>query len=146
MRILDTSLAVTELTNPAWQPKVQAFVRSKWFPGLGLTHHATWAWLKLTAPEEGASPDMLVPWGDLTFRRPYELLFIGSRDDSCTVPKHHLIMSVPLGHSCKPYVSNMLCPEGSAVVELFARHVSCDARWHISVGDEAVRGNEEWAE
>ena len=131
------TLVAVWVTN---HPKVQDFVRTKWFPGFGLRHHATWAWLKLTAPKDNA-PQLLLPVGDWSFRRPYELLLIGSRQDEAPVPRHHLLLSVPLGHSCKPYVCNVLRPQGGRVVELFARHVSRGAPWHVSVGDEAICGN-----
>ena len=131
------TLVAVWVTN---HPKVQDFVRSKWFPGLGLRHHATWAWLKLTAPN-GQAPQLLIPVGDWSFRRPYEVLLIGSRQDEAPVSRHHLLLSVPLGHSCKPNVCSVLRPQGGRVVELFARHVSRGAPWHVSVGDEAICGN-----
>jgi len=110
-------------------------------PALGVVHQATWAWLKVTAPTS-APPDTVLPLDRDTrhFRRPYELVLLGARTPQAIAPRH-ILVSVPLGHSAKPYLGGALGVRG-AVVELFARHVSGGAPVHLSVGNEAVRGNE----
>lgn len=123
------------------QPRIQRFVVDKLMPALGIVHQATWAWLKVTAPEPGTRPEPVVPLdGDAGFRRAYELVLLGARTPQAITPRHVLV-SVPLAHSAKPYLGGVLGGRG-VIVELFARHVSQGSPMHISVGNEAVLGNE----
>lgn len=129
---------------PLTQPRIQRFVVDKLMPALGIVHQATWAWLKVTAPTGGALPDPVVPLDrdGRHFRRPYELVLLGARTPQAVAPRH-ILVSVPLGHSAKPYLGRALGVQRGAIVELFARHVSGGgAPMHLSVGNEAVRGNE----
>lgn len=125
------------------QPKIQRLVHDKLFPALGVVPIATWAWLKLTAPSAAAPCSAcLVPWGGARARKPYELLMIGAQHPAphAALPPRHVIGSVPLGHSVKPCVVDLLLPHGGVVVELFARHTSRGDPLHVSVGHEAWCG------
>ncbi|WFD17891.1 hypothetical protein MCAP1_000100 [Malassezia caprae] len=100
----DTLLAVW-VTNA---PRVQRFVTDKLMPALGVVHQATWAWLKVTAPTN-APPDTVLPLDRDArhFRRPYELVLVGARTPQPVAPRH-ILASVPLGHSAKPYLGGAL--------------------------------------
>ena len=119
------------------QPKVQRFVRDKFLPGMGRRCIAAWAWAKLTTRGE-----LLLPLRDASFRKPYELLLIGSVHGRA-IPPQCILASVALGHNAKPDVADVLLQGGrQRVVELFARGVAAGRELHVSVGNEPVSRNE----
>ena len=138
------------VTNHA---KAQRFILTRLFPAWGLHHVGQVVWVKVTAGDASKA----IPAGQLVFplnnkqgRKPYEVLLLGRTTAAATPIDTKLIASVPLGHSRKPCVFDVLQPHLCAtspethVYELFARSLFPgrlrDGYW-VSVGNEPVAFN-----
>lgn len=128
------------------------FVLQQLLPAWGLTHVATWFWLKVTQQGEPVTPLAS------RHRHPFEQLWLARpagvpAGDSATAaalpppPDRLVLASVPGAHSRKPHLAQLLAPHACAAagnaaavppvaVELFARQLF--AGW-MSWGNEALK-------
>jgi N6-adenosine-specific RNA methylase IME4 len=139
------------VTNHA---KIQRFILTKLFPGWGLHHIGQLVWIKVTAEDKSKS----IPGGQLVFplknkqgRKPYEILLLGHTKDHPLKSQTRLFASVPLGHSRKPAVLDLLqsflSPSQQLnVYEFFARRLfpgpSPEGYW-VSIGNEPLAFSQE---
>ncbi|MBW0521182.1 hypothetical protein O181_060897 [Austropuccinia psidii MF-1] len=162
------ALVAVWVTN---RPKFRRFLKTKFLPDSHVTGpYAEWYWVKITASPTFENKTILAEGGqpifDLESRSPrkcYEGLIVGwylpasLRSESMSPVPTKLFFSVPLSHSRKPNIFDLLQPHLPAcpnVLELFARTISgfkpsrADpdsdfiGRWH-SVGDECPKFNGE---
>lgn len=134
--------------------KIQRFVLEKLFPAWGLQHIGQLVWIKVTAGDGDAhiGGELVYPLNNKQGRRPYEILFLGQRQtETIDRIETDLFASVPLDHSRKPYVVNLLrkylhLNKPMNVYEFFARSICAgpqpDGHW-ISIGNEPVKFNQE---
>ncbi|OAW00179.1 hypothetical protein, variant [Puccinia triticina 1-1 BBBD Race 1] len=154
------------------RPKYRRFLKSKFLPDCHVQGpYSEWYWIKITASPTSDDKPILHQGGKPLFdlasnspRRCYEGLVLGwylppslrSEPRSTELPSK-IFLSVPLGHSRKPNIIDLLAPHlpsDPSVLELFSRSVSGLASfgnqletdsvrpmkgiWH-SVGDESPR-------
>ncbi|XP_062024032.1 methyltransferase-like protein 2 isoform X2 [Rosa rugosa] len=128
--------------------KLRDFVEKELFPAWGVTHVATFFWLKVKA--DGS----LICDLDLFHHRPYECLLVGicrgkvmnSKQllGSDHIPDNQIILSVPGDYSRKPPIGGLLqelAPrlKGGRSIELFAREMTTG--W-VSWGNEPLHFQE----
>jgi N6-adenosine-specific RNA methylase IME4 len=102
-------------------------VEQKLLPAWGLSHVATWTWLKVCANGETVVPLE----GGSAARRPYEVLLLCTSGPCVwqkggAPPKDLVLLCPPAQHSRKPRLMGLLrdvAPEGAAC-ELFARELT----------------------
>ncbi len=106
-------------------PKARSFVVDKLFPSLGIYYAGEWQWCKVTtggdaaaageetAADRRATPQLVVGYENARRRKPTETLLLGwagvkgpLRPALRLKPK--IIISVPSGHSRKPYILSEL--------------------------------------
>ncbi|XP_041022999.1 methyltransferase-like protein 2 isoform X1 [Juglans microcarpa x Juglans regia] len=126
----DGALVALWVTN---REKLRGFVEKELFPAWGVTHVATFYWLKVKA--DGSLINDL----DLFHHRPYECLLLGhchreAMDSECLskfkpVQHNQIIISIPGAYSRKPPIGGLL-PEyfpgfkPTRCIELFAREMT----------------------
>jgi len=164
-----TSLIAIWVTN---RPKFRRFLKNKFMPDCHvLGPYSEWYWVKITASPSNKDQPVLLDGGKPIFdlestspRRCYEGLVLGwyippslRPNPSLTELPRKIFLSVPLGHSRKPNIMDLLAPHlppDPSILELFARSVSglpslgtnrepysdcrIKGRWH-SIGDECTK-------
>ncbi|KAL6207402.1 hypothetical protein ACLB2K_018360 [Fragaria x ananassa] len=128
--------------------KLRDFVEKDLFPAWGVTHVATFFWLKVKV--DGS----LICDLDLFHHRPYECLLVGIYHGkvmnfeqllgSVHIPDNQIILSVPGDYSRKPPIGGLLqefAPrlKGGRCIELFARELT--SGW-VSWGNEPLHFQE----
>lgn len=139
------------VTNHA---KVQRFILTKLFPEWGLHHVGQLVWVKITAGDASksiAGGQLVFPLNNKQGRMPYEVLFLGYSKKVTLKSQTNLFASVPLGHSRKPSVLDVLRPLLSHsrqvnVYEFFARSLlagpTSEGYW-VSIGNEPFTFSQE---
>ncbi|KAM0788980.1 hypothetical protein ACM66B_003052 [Microbotryomycetes sp. NB124-2] len=134
--------------------KYRKLLKEKLMPSWGVDHVSEWYWIKTTTQGEPVWPLAGV------HRRCYESLILGwfnaeNETRLPALPQSQLFMSVPLGHSRKPSILELLEPclpherrSSPNVLELFARTAlagKCGHDGHnglyCSVGNECIKFN-----
>lgn len=118
-------------------PKISKFVTTKLFPSWGLKVVSTWYWIKV------ANSGELIFDLESIHRKPYEVLYVGCRNENKGIPTEISLVSVPGSHSRKPPLRELFkllpLPSESRNLELFARLVRQDFTcW----GNEAIKFND----
>jgi N6-adenosine-specific RNA methylase IME4 len=81
-------------------PKIQKFVKEKYFKSLNITLIEEWYWIKVTQ-----SGELVVPFSQESYRKPFEVLFVGKVDGEQDKIKRKVMVGIPSKHhSRKPFI------------------------------------------
>jgi hypothetical protein len=84
-------------------PKIQKFIKEKYFKSLNISLLEEWYWIKVTVNGE-----LVVPFSLENHRKPYEVLYIGKfscmQQSSFSVKRKVMIRVPSKHHSRKPFI------------------------------------------
>lgn len=97
----DGSLIAIWVSN---NPKIQSFIKEKYFKSLNITLLEEWYWIKVTE-----SGELVVPFSQESHRKPFEILYIGQVNGEKDRVQRKVMFGVPSKHhSRKPFIHGNL--------------------------------------